>query len=245
MIQLSKKQKTILLSAFGLLVVGVVFFFIWALNAAPAEENRAKAVTTDSGLIYHETPEVITLISSTRQKQKGILMYPGARVQAAAYMAPYADFVKSTGVALIIVKPVLNLAIFDLRSPDRFMRTLPQVTQWYVAGHSLGGVKACSVVLSDPQAYAGLILLGSYCPNRIDDSIAVLSITGSEDGLSTPEKIKKNAAKLPEKTTFVEIQGMTHAQFGDYGDQSGDGVSAISQKEAWQDMKEALTEFMY
>lgn len=241
---MTKKQKIISYSIVGLLVCVVVAFFIWSLNPSLADTTRLQAAKGNTGVVYHETAESITVISSAHQGTKGVLLYPGAHVEAAAYMAPYVDFVKDSGVALIIVKPVLNLAIFDLRSPDRFTRSLPIVKQWYVAGHSLGGVKACDIISSSPQAYAGLVLLGSYCTNRIDESVPVISISGSEDGLSTPAKIKKYAKNLPDQTTYVEIKGMVHAQFGDYGDQAGDGESTISQQQAWRDTKTALTKFV-
>ena len=44
-------------------------------------------------------------------------------------------------------------------------------------------------------------------------------------------------AYLPPGTAFVEIEGANHARFGNYGEQSGDGVAEISSRE----MRAALT----
>ena len=79
---------------------------------------------------------------------------------------------------------------------------------------------------------------GAWDEVRQDDRIAisdtggnvvlsVLSISGSEDGLSTPEKIRDAAPLLPADAEFVEVPGATHASFGDYGPQAGDGTPSI------------------
>ena len=79
---------------------------------------------------------------------------------------------------------------------------------------------------------------GAWDEVRQDDRIAisdtggnvvlpVLSISGSEDGLSTPEKIRDAAPLLPADAEFVEVPGAAHALFGDYGPQAGDGTPSI------------------
>jgi hypothetical protein len=88
----------------------------------------------------------------------------------------------------------------------------------------------------------GLVLFGSYCANDLSAStLPVLSIGGSEDGLSTPEKIASAAGLLPESAEFVEIDGLNHAGFGDYGMQSGDGVATISRAEGRAAITDTLT----
>ena len=61
---------------------------------------------------------------------------------------------------------------------------------------------------------------------------AVLSISGSNDGLSTPAKIDASRADLPDTSTFTVIDGAVHAQFGSYGVQPGDGTPTISNDDA-------------
>ena len=45
------------------------------------------------------------------------------------------------------------------------------------------------------------------------------------------EKITQSKDLLPASTTFVEIDGGNHAQFGSYGEQSGDNPAEISADE--------------
>lgn len=85
-----------------------------------------------------------------------------------------------------------------------------------MGGHSLGGVRACQLA-ADADA---LVLFGSYCATDLSKSdLAVLSLAGSEDGLSTPEKIDDARDQLPADAEMIEIEGASHASFGDYGAQ--------------------------
>lgn len=46
-------------------------------------------------------------------------------------------------ITVVITKPWLNLAFFDLRGLSTFTDLAPDVQTWMVGGHSLGGVTAC------------------------------------------------------------------------------------------------------
>jgi hypothetical protein len=92
---------------------------------------------------------------------------------------------------------------------------------------------------ADSPEVKGLVLFGSYCANDLSGSaLTVVSLSGSDDGLSTPEKIDANKASLPADTTFVEVEGANHAAFGDYGPQAGDGESSIDDS----DMRDVITD---
>ncbi len=66
----------------------------------------------------------------------------------------------------------------------------------------------------------------------------MLSLAGSEDGLSTPKKIADARHLLPADAEMVEIEGASHASFGDYGPQPGDGTPTISD----DDMRAEVTD---
>jgi pimeloyl-ACP methyl ester carboxylesterase len=87
----------------------------------------------------------------------------------------------------------------------------------------------------------GLVLFGSYCASDLGTSgLPVLSISGSDDGLSTPEKIAAAKNLLPDDADFVEIDGANHASFGDYGVQPGDGTASIDSAQARDAITAAL-----
>lgn len=71
-----------------------------------------------------------------------------------------------------------------------------------------------------------------------------LSLSGSEDGLSTPEKIADARHLLPEDAELVELNGAAHASFGDYGPQAGDGTPTLTDAEMHAEVSSVLTPFL-
>jgi hypothetical protein len=49
---------------------------------------------------------------------------------------------------------------------------------------------------------------------------------------------------LPANTTFIGIEGASHAQFGDYGPQKGDVVPSISLAEQHERVAEIMLDFI-
>ena len=170
----------------------------------------------------------------------GLVFIPGAKVDPLAYAATLVGAVDA-GATVVITKPTLNLAFFDVRPLSAFTDLVPGIDDWLVGGHSLGGVRACQLA----EGTDGLVLFGSYCATDLSDSgLAALSISGSEDGLSTPEKIDEAAHLLPADTLFVVIEGGNHAGFGAYGPQAGDGAATIPDAEIRAQITEALGPFL-
>ena len=100
-------------------------------------------------------------------------------------------------------------------------------------------------MLADSPDVAGVILFGSYCANDLSRSdLSVLSFAGTNDGLSTPDKIASAAPLLPSDTTFVDIFGANHASFGDYGVQPGDGTASISSEEVRDRITSEVQDFL-
>ena len=123
------------------------------------------------------------------ESDTGLVFIPGAKVDPLAYAATLVGSVEE-GATVVITKPTLNLAFFDFR-PCRLHRSRPEVDDWSVGGHSLGGVRACQLA----EGTDGLVLFGSYCANDLSESgLAALSISGSEDGLSTPREDRRRRA---------------------------------------------------
>ena len=69
----------------------------------------------------------------------------------------------------------------------------------------------------------------------------MVSLSGTLDGLATPDKIESTKKLLPADTKYVAIEGGNHAQFGWYGSQDGDNTATIS-REAEQDQVVEATE---
>jgi hypothetical protein len=229
-------------TALTALVLGIVAVLLWTQLVMTADRAAAQAVFDNPAVTVTDTDVSVVIAPAENASTAGLVFIPGAKVDPYAYLATLSGTVEQTGMTVVITKPVLNLAFFDQRPLDTFTAGAPAVSAWLVGGHSLGGVRAC--MYADDADVAGLVLFASYCATAVDDDLPVLSISGSEDGLSTPAKIEDTADLLPDESTFVQIEGANHAAFGAYGDQPGDGEATLSPVESEQAITEALTEFL-
>jgi hypothetical protein len=166
----------------------------------------------------------------------GLIFYPGGRVDYRAY-APTMNAIAAHGYTVVIVPMPLNLAVFAPDKAADVIAAFPQVKRWAVGGHSLGGSMAAHFAYAHPASVRGLILLASYPAsneNLSTRTMAVVSISGTLDGLATPDKIGASRALLPANTHWVSIAGGNHAQMGWYGPQAGDNPPTISRAEQQQ-----------
>ncbi|SIO23288.1 alpha/beta hydrolase [Agromyces cerinus] len=237
-----RRVVRVLLAVLVVLVLVVVGFLVWAKTVMQGERPASLEAWTDERVSIESFDDSIVMTPVDDASDRGLVFIPGAKVDPYAYMAKLVDAVAETGTTVVITKPILNLAFFDQRPLETFTRHAPEVSEWYVGGHSLGGVRAC--MMAAEEDVAGVVFFGSYCANDLTGSgLAVLSISGSDDGLSTPDKIEGAAHLLPADATFVEIDGANHASFGDYGVQPGDGVATATDREVRDEITRALTEF--
>ena len=129
------------------------------------------------------------------------------------------------GIDTFIVKMPFNIAFFKSDAVKDVMDEY-KYNNWYLGGHSLGGV----VASKDTKKHniKGLILLASYTTNKVN--CKVLSIYGSNDGVLNYNSYKKNKKNIPNNMQVV-IDGGNHAYFGNYGEQKGDKKAVITRKE--------------
>jgi hypothetical protein len=228
----------ILGSLAAVIVLGIVGIVIWSQVGVMAAESEPLAdVRSNTAIEITDTDAGIVLSPAGESADVGLVYVPGAKVDPWAYADKLSGLVADDGVTVVITKPWLNLAFFDLRPLSAFTDLAPGIDTWLVGGHSLGGVRACQLA-TDAD---GLALFGSYCANDLSASgLPVISVAGSEDGLSTPEKIADARPLLPEDAEMHEIEGASHASFGDYGPQPGDGTPTISD----DDMRDQLTDLV-
>ncbi|KQQ04059.1 MULTISPECIES: alpha/beta hydrolase [unclassified Rathayibacter] len=242
-----RPARLVLLIIGGLVAVAVLGFLTWSSIVMGPDEDALAGVRADAGVSVERTASAIVMTPTAAAASDdlagvGLVFVPGAKVDAQSYEATLAPLVDE-GASVVITRPILNLAFFDLRSLESFTDQAEGVDRWLVGGHSLGGVKACQWA-EDPEV-AGLVLLGSYCANDLSESdVAVLSLSGSEDGLSTLEKVDAARDQLPASADLVEIDGANHADFGWYGPQPGDGTASISHEEADRAITGALLPFL-
>ena len=151
-----------------------------------------------------------------------IILVPGGLVDASAYLY-LADQLYQAEYNVTIIKPPLYLAILSRGQVEKFIDDTLDTT---IIGHSLGGVVAGNVASrNDVDA---LVLLASYITTDVD--MDVLSIRGSEDLILDAKAYNNNYNHIDGATEFI-IDGGNHAQFGWYGEQTGDGEATITVKQ--------------
>ncbi|MFN2304126.1 MAG: alpha/beta hydrolase, partial [Anaerolineales bacterium] len=162
--------------------------------------------------------------------QTGLIFYPGGRVDPRSY-APLASSIAQEGFTVIVVPMPLNFAFFGVNRASEVIQAFPDISDWAIGGHSLGGAMAVEYAKSNLDHIDGLVLWASYPAENTDLSetdLVVTSIYASNDGLATLQDIQNSKERLPEDAQFVLINGGNHAGFGWYGSQSGDGIAQIS-----------------
>lgn len=223
------KRKT--LKKFGFialtLIVIALIFIISFFTTSYSPSIEAMASLEDSQLVDVTENNFITFTPQNTTATTGLIIYPGAKVEPEAY-APLANKIAQAGYEVIITPMPLNFAIFDYNIADEVISKFPNIKNWAISGHSLGGVMAAKYA-SENSNIKGVIFYASYPQGDElkNSNIQVTSIYGSLDGVANLEKVIEAKDLLPSSTTFVEIVGGNHAQFGSYGEQSGDNPAKI------------------
>ena len=231
--QMPRRKKWLVAGGAILLILAILAgAFLWYVSDYyRAEDVALEVLAQDNGISQRDN---LTILSPTAPTDTAIIFYPGAKVEAEAYL-PLLDQIRQTGVTCILVHMPFNMAIFDANAAEEVIAQFPEFQHWYVAGHSMGGAMASKFASDHPDQVDGLILMGAYIYGDYPDEKA-LTIYGSlnqsvEDHIDYTENI-------------VEIEGGNHAQFGNYGPQKGDLPAAISAEEQQAQTVAAIEAFL-
>lgn len=173
----------------------------------------------------------------------GLIFAPGARVDPRAYAALLRPLA-AAGHLVVVLKEPLGLAVLDPDPPAAVLAGHPEIERWVVGGHSVGGTAAASFADEESQV-AGLLLFASWPARTMErQDLPTLSVTGSADGLATPVDIEETRHRLPDGADFHVVEGAVHADFGDYGEQAGDGTRGIDKGAAQEGIRAVTAEFL-
>jgi len=223
-----------------ILVVAVVGFLVWTRVARYPAFPEAAALAETA-----RTPQGWYVFQPAQPTDTGFLFYPGGLVDPAAY-APLMEQLSDHGIMSVIVPMPLDLAVFGVNKANDVIAAYPEIEQWIIGGHSLGGSMAAEFVKGNPTAVDGLVFLASYPANSTDLSalpIESVSVYGTQDGVAQ-DVFEESLNRLPPDTPLVVIDGGNHAQFGHYGPQAGDGTATISRENQQQHTVAAIVELV-
>jgi pimeloyl-ACP methyl ester carboxylesterase len=214
----------------------------------PAKDIDPAVLKSDDRVTVGQDARCWTFKPSKGAAPTALLFFPGGGVEPTAY-APLARAVAAEGVPVYLVKLPGKPAAANKHRKDSIaigkgvIKAAPGVERWVVGGHSMGGAIAAQYVHEEPRRFRGLILIGTTHPRDFDISGFAGDVTkvyGTEDRVARHAQSEANKKLLPAGTTWVEVKGGNHAQFGHYGAQFGDGKATISRESQQQAAREAV-----
>lgn len=226
-----KKIRSLLIAISLLLGLSVGGFLIYASDYYRADDHALAILNSTDDVT---TTDNLTVLSTHENPKTAIIFYPGAKVEAIAYL-PLLDQIRENGITSILVEMPLNMAIFNSDAADKVISAYPEITNWYIMGHSMGGAMASKYASDHPENVKGLILLGAYIYGDYppEKSITIYGSFNSnlEDNIDYTENI-------------VVIEGGNHAKFGNYGIQKGDPEGTITHEEQQSLTVKAILDFI-
>ncbi len=237
--------KVLLLAGVILLLSAILIGLMgWAGSTLRPSEVALSALESDDQVQVSRQRGWIAFESLQDTPDTGFLFYPGGRVDFRAYAPPLRQ-IAERGYLVVLLHMPLNMALLDTAAAGRAIAVYPQIENWAIGGHSLGGVAAASFAAGQP-AVDGLVLWAAYPAGEAlkDEDLAVLSVYGSHDGVLPVNRINQSRPFLPADSRYVEIAGGNHAQFGSYGAQRGDNPAGISAEEQWSQVVQATVALM-
>lgn len=176
-----------------------------------------------------------TVLLTETPTDTAMIFYPGALVEHTAYL-PILDSLRDNGIMCVLVKMPFNMAIFDVNGAEDVFELYPEIDNWYMSGHSMGGGMASSYASKNTDIVEGLILMGAYVYGDfpVEKALTVYGTFNSnlEEHIDYTENI-------------VIIEGGNHAQFGNYGEQKGDPPATITALEQQDITVNAILDFIY
>ena len=239
---MNKKIKMALYIVLALIII-MACLSVWYVNDYSHADASVNAYLNGTENVSVEKVENGLFLDGPGN-DSALIFYPGAKIEYVSYLPLFMELAND-GVDCFIVEMPCNLAFLGADSADAIIGDGKySYDEWYISGHSLGGVAASSYAINHKDKISGLILLASY---PVDDmgNMSVLSIYGSNDKTLNKETYDESKSLMDNNLTEYVINGGNHAQFGSYGNQSGDGVATISPENQRDQTEKAILDFIF
>ncbi len=201
-----------------LLLLGLGGFWIWGqVNLAAASPAALAALNAEPAVSVNDETWVV-FKPKHASPRTGVIFYPGANCDPRGY-APVFTRIAKAGYLVVDVPMPFNFAIFGPDKARKVMESYPDIKQWIIMGHSMGGAMASTFADHHTESLAGVILWDSYPPTPNDLSQSGLNVwhihRARADG-SPPEKFSAMRTLFPADSRWVPIPGGIHMNFGSF-----------------------------
>ena len=256
-VKVVKKFNQIMLWLLGVLLVLAmvltVAFKLYTSNYYKADVDSIASIEAEVGenVQVYSDDDLLVFIPSRTEVKAIIAFYPGGKVEYKAYSGLMYELA-NRGFLCLLPRMPENLAFLETNSVDIIKEQYPAQVKfsegldWYLAGHSLGGVAAAEYLGKQSDGvYKGIIMCASYPSTDFSTrDLRLLSIYGSEDGVLKMRNYENSKRFWPEDSTEYVIEGGIHSYFGNYGIQSGDGEPSITNVEQIKIAADVISDFI-
>jgi predicted esterase len=235
----TKKQIWLLILPL-ILAAATVVGIQWVSNGRQPLPEAIEALTSDERAQVEQEPW-LTFAPTQATPDTGFIFYPGGRIDPRGY-APLMKGIASEGYLVVVPEMPLNIAAFRPSIADKIVAAHPEIDQWVISGHSVGGAMAAQYTHTHSENIAGLVIWASYPPDKADLSgleIPVTLIYGSRETRVTDDSVAERQHLLPADTVYVRIEGGDHHQFGSYEIDPEDHLATIGRDSQQQQILQA------
>ena len=235
-----------LLPILGVVIIAAILWGIqWATYARPPLPEAIEALESDDLVRITDEPW-LTFSPRRSTPTTGFIFYPGGRVDPRAYASLMRE-IASEGFLVVVPEMPINMAVFNPNIADEIIENYPEIQNWVIGGHSVGGAMAAQYTGNHPEIIDGLAIWASYPPDSTDISdldIPVVSIYGSRELRVNDESVAERKHLLPEDTLYIRIEGGDHHQFGSYEINHKDHLATTSRASQHEQIIQATSEIL-
>jgi len=241
-------KKTLKVIAVLLIVLGVGLYGFLSYNA---EKNVAVALP--EALAYMESDEKVSVSfdnewlvmqPANKAPTQGIMFYSGAYCDVRGY-SPVLRGMAEAGYLVVGPQMPFYFSIFAPNAADDVRAAYPEIKDWIVMGHSMGGAMAGRYADIHRDDLAGVIFLDGHPPeaNDMSDSdLPTLHINRARADGSISQKFEDKKSLYSTDLTWVKVPGGIHMNYGAFGEGPyvEEWEASITPQEQWAITNSAL-----
>ena len=199
-----------------LLMLGWLMYSTEKNRAVPGEDALAALVSNEA--VDIEVGDWIVMRPKNATPGTGLIVYPGANCDIRGY-APILREIAAQGYLVVAVSMPFDFSIFAPNSADEAKAAFPEIDNWVLAGHSMGGAMAGLYAHSRQDELAGLIFWDSYPPDSnsfADSDLPILHVHRAALDGTAPQMFLDKKFLFPPDSTWVGVPGGMHMYFGSF-----------------------------
>jgi len=172
---------------------------------AALQSNERVTVTQDEWIVFKP---------SNTSPTKGLIFYPGGECDERGYAEPLRS-IAASGFLVVLVPMPWQLAVFAPNRANDVIAAFPEISEWAIGGHSLGGSMAANYAANCEDLIKGLLLWDAYSANDLTkSSVKVRMIHRADASGKPPEDYSSKLPLLPKQTEYIPLVGGQHLNFG-------------------------------